>query len=324
MAILANQKILTLDYWKRADQVQEGDLLLDRNGQPAKVTLVQKYTPPHCYEVLFNDYLTAAGDDKLSFIVETPNDRIKECKYKGINPIIRPLHNKQIADLLEETPTIYSVPTTQPLQLPHQSLSVPPFIFGFWFLNRKAQKQMVAPQDFQEGVHEAFRDAGYRVTLGRHIKKLRYEFRIIPTIESQLAPLVPTRIPNNYLMGSYEQRMELLRGLLQAKHRQYNPATKTFRITLLNEGLLKQIQWLVESLGHKTTFFSHPLLNNHTLTFKSKLHLIPNQTPPPKKRILSRRYIREIYEIAQQPCVHIETNGYQGTFLVGEGFISCL
>jgi len=324
MAILANQKILTLDYWKRADQVQEGDLLLDRNGQPAKVTLVQKYTPPHCYEVLFNDYLTAAGDDKLSFIVETPNDRIKECKYKGINSFVRPLHNRKVADLLEETPTVYSVPTTQPLQLPHQDLPIPPFIFGFWFLNRKVQKQMVAPQDFQDGVHAAFRDAGYKVTLGRHIKKLRYEFRITPTIESQLAPLVPTRIPNNYLMGSYEQRMELLRGLLQAKHRQYNPRTKTFRITLLNEGLLKQIQWLVESLGHKTTFFTHPQLNNHTLTFKSRLHLIPNQTPPSKKRIIDRRYIREIYEIRQQPCVHIETNGYQGTFLVGEGFISCL
>jgi hypothetical protein len=124
-------------------------------------------------------------------------------------------------------------------------------------------------------------------------------------------------------MGSYEQRLELLRGILQAKHRQYNATTKTFRITLLNEGLLKQIQWLVESLGHKTTFFSHPLLKNHTLTFKSKLHLIPNQTPPTKKRIMGRRFIREIYEIRQQPCVHIETDGYQGTFLVGEGFISC-
>ena len=331
MAVLANQKILTLDYWKRADQVQEGDLLLDRNGQPAKVTLVQKYTPLHCYEVLFNDHLTIAGDDKLGFVVETHLDRCKESQYKGLRPRERQYRVKQISDLLIEplhNPVqhhfIYSVPTTKPLQLPHQDLPVPPFIFGFWFFNRKKRKQMVAFQDFQDDIHQAFRDAGYRVKLGCKIKQLRYEFTTTPTIESQLAPNVPVRIPNNYLMGSYEQRLELLKGILQAKHRQYNPRTKVFRITNMNEALVRQCQWLVESLGHKTTFFSNDQVKNHTLTFKSRLNLIPNQIPPIKKRVLARRQIREIYEIQQQPCVHIETTGDRGTFSVGEGFISCL
>lgn len=331
MAVLANQKILTLDYWKRADQVQEGDLLLDRNGQPAKVTLIQKYTPTHCYEVQFSDHLTVAGDDKLGFVVENHNDRIKESRYKGVLPRQRQYQIKHISDLLSEplhNPVqhhfIYSVPTTQPLQLPHQDLPIPPFIFGFWFFNRKKAKHMVAFEGFQDGVHEAFRDAGYKVKLGRHYKQLRYEFTVTPKIEMQLAPMVPMRIPNNYLMGSYEQRLELLKGILQAKHRQYNPRTKVFRITNINEALVRQCQWLVESLGHKTTFFSHPLVNNHTLTFKSRLHLIPNQIPPTKKRVLARRQIRDIYEIKQQPCVHIETTGDRGTFSVGEGFISCL
>jgi preprotein translocase subunit YajC len=331
MAVLANQKILTLDYWKRADQVQEGDLILDRNGQPAKVTLIQKYTPPHCYEVQFNDHLTVAGDDKLEFVVENYNDRMKESQYKGIRPVVRQYQNKRLADLLEEPlydpdyrQFAYSVPTTQPLQLPHQDLPVPPFIFGFWFFNRKKSKQMVAHQEFQDGVHEAFRDAGYQIRLRRYIKKLRYEFTITPTIESQLIPNIPTRIPNNYLMGSYEQRLELLKGILQSKTKQYNPRTKNFRITCINASLLRQVQWLVESLGHRTNWFSRNNGKDHRLMFKSYLHLLPNQPAPIKKRVLGRRAIVEIYEIAQQPCVHIETTGDRGTFLVGEGFISCL
>ena len=34
-------------------------------------------------------------------------------------------------------------------------------------------------------------------------------------------------------------------------------------------------------------------------------------------------FIKEILEIQPQSCVHIETDGEDGTILVGEGFIAC-
>ena len=331
MAILANQKILTLDYWKRADQIQEGDLVLDRKGQPAKVTLVQKYTPPHCYEVLFNDHLTIAGDEKLAFIAENRNDRFKENQYKGIRQQTRQYQNKQIAHLLEEplyNPNgqyfFYSVPTTQPINLPNQDLPIPPFIFGFWFFNRRSDRQMCPPQGMDDYVLPIFHDHGYIAKPRLKQPNNRRTFTVTPTIESQLIPNIPTRIPANYLMASLEQRTELLKGILAAKTNQYNIQTKLFRLTTRNAGVLRQVQWLVESLGHRTNWFSRNSGRDHRLVFKSLLHLHPNQPLPPKKRIMARRSIVEVYEIKQQPCVHIETTGHQGTFLVGEGFISCL
>lgn len=331
MAVLANQKILTLDYWKRADQVQEGDLVLDRNGQPAKVTLIQKYTPPRCYEVLLNDHLTLAGDDKLRLIVENYQDRKHEWQYKGVSHIVRSLRNKSVQDLLEEPlhNTVkhhftYSIPTTQPIDLPSQDLPIPPFVFGFWFFNRRADRHLCPPQGLDDYVLPIFHDHGYVCKPRSKQPNNRRTFTTTPAIELQLVPNIPTRIPTHYLMASKEQRIELLKGILAAKTNQYNPTTKTFRITLLNAGLLRQVQWLVESLGHKTCWFSRNSGLDHRLTFKSQLHLHPNQPEPTKKRIMGRRSIVEIYEIAQQPCVHIETDGYQGTFLVGEGFIPCL
>ena len=331
MAVLANQKILTLDYWKRADQVQEGDLVLDRNGQLAKVTLIQKYTPPRCYEVLLNDHLTLAGDDKLRLIVENYQDRKHEWQYKGISQIVRSLRNKSVQDLLEEPlhNTVkrhftYSIPTTQPIDLPSQDLPIPPFVFGFWFFNRRTNRHLCPPQGLDDYVLPIFHDHGYICKPRSKQPNNRRTFTTTPTIEAQLVPNIPTRIPTHYLMASKEQRIELLKGILAAKANQYNPTTKTFRITLLNAGLLRQVQWLVESLGHKTCWFSRNSGLDHRLTFKSQLHLHPNQPTPTKKRIMGRRSIVEIYEIAQQPCVHIETDGYQGTFLVGEGFIPCL
>ena len=43
MAILATEKVLTLDYWKRAGSLVEGDYVFDRNGKIVRVKLVQNY-----------------------------------------------------------------------------------------------------------------------------------------------------------------------------------------------------------------------------------------------------------------------------------------
>ena len=55
MAILATQRVLTLDFWKLANDIVPGDYLFDRNGRPVKVTLVQKYMAQECYEVTMSD-----------------------------------------------------------------------------------------------------------------------------------------------------------------------------------------------------------------------------------------------------------------------------
>jgi hypothetical protein len=43
MAILATEKVLTLDYWKPAEKIQVGDYVFNQTGDLVKVTLVQKY-----------------------------------------------------------------------------------------------------------------------------------------------------------------------------------------------------------------------------------------------------------------------------------------
>ena len=71
MAVLANEKVLTLDYWKPAYKLQVGDYVFDRNGQIVQVKLVQQYRSSSCYEVIFHDHLRISGDDKLGFMLET-------------------------------------------------------------------------------------------------------------------------------------------------------------------------------------------------------------------------------------------------------------
>ena len=125
-------------------------------------------------------------------------------------------------------------------------------------------------------------------------------------------------------MAAPEQRIELLSGILYAKRSQYNKKSDTFRITGKVSHLMRQIQGLVESLGIKTHMSYREDFNEYTLTFKSRLKLMGHQESPKLKVHQARRYIEHVKQIEPQMCVHIETEGADKSFLVGEGFISCL
>jgi hypothetical protein len=329
MAILATQRVLTLDYWKLANDITESDIVFDRHGKPVRVKLVQKYRSEDCYAVYFDDGLSIKGDLNLKLPLENEKYRKRTYEYKGQKKFKRPVSVKSLETLRDLPLRVrgkiheYTVPTAGALQLPTQELPVPPFVFGFWFFNKNPDDIMVPPDGYAEFVHRKFKDAGYKIIKKNKTTHGRYRFITKPTVRSHLVPKVPTSIPENYLLASVEQRLDLLRGIIHSRSRQYNERQDRFRITLLNELAIKQIQWLAESLGCKTTLRYDKYLKNFVLRIKTKLRLIENQLSPNIKIRQQWRYVNEIVPIEAQNCVHIETDGPDGSFLVGEGFIAC-
>ena len=327
MAILANEKVLTLDYWKPARLLKVGDYVFDRTGKLVQVKLVQEYRAQRCYLVQFSDNLSVSGDENLGFFSENKLHRNKIQQYKQVQKFRSPLKLINVKQLLTKSLKCrpveyeYSIQTTHPLELPHQTLPVPPFVFGFWFFNRKMNKRMTPPKNFKDDVHQEFKDAGYQLTEGWISESGEREFSAIPSIEHHLLPNIPYKIPNNYLLADKEQRIALLRGIIYSKPRQYNHKTDTFRFSNKNLQVVQQVQALVESLGHKTTLQHNEANDTYGLFFRSRLKLISNQVSPPLKIVYGRRFIRAIEEIAPQSCVYIETTATDNTILVGEGFI---
>jgi hypothetical protein len=328
MAILANEKVLTLDYWKPARKLQVGDYVFDRRGNIVQVKLIQEYHAEDCYQVTFDDYLSVAGDAHLGFAVETPKYRQRLVDYKGRFKFTRPLKPMRVQDLQEvqlKTPKdrlAFSVPTTDPIKLPHQDLPVPPFILGLWFFSRRSTKTMAAARGRHDQVTQKFEDYGYKARFGRLLTTGEREFTLKPSVESQLAPNIPYKIPNNYLLASEEQRLELLQGIFCAKSRSYSQATDTFRFSDQHYPTVLQIQGLVESLGIRTKVVHAQNAKSYTLIFRTRHRLVDNQVSPPPKVHHGRRYIKEITKISGQQCVYIETTAPDNTILVGEGFIS--
>lgn len=329
MAILAKARVLTLDDWKLAYQIQPGDYIFDHDGNPVKVKTVQTYRADDCYEILFDDYLSISGDRHLRLPVETPKYRKRTYEYKHRFKFRRPLVDLT-SDQLTEVPLVdkrqrkrLSVPTAKPLDLPHQFLTIPPFLFGFWFFNRLRHGWLSPPKGKAEYIHQQFKDAGYKITTGRKLPNGERVFKTTPSIESQLRPFIPLKIPANYLMGSVEQRLELLRGIIHSKPRQYNQRTNTFRFSKNNPLFTRQVQFLVESLGCRSSNNSDENVGNSTLLFKCSYKLLEEQITKVVQVHAARRYITEIKPLPSQLCTHIEIEGTNPNFLVGEGFIAC-
>jgi hypothetical protein len=200
---------------------------------------------------------------------------------------------------------------------------VPPFVFGFWFFNHHKNGMVTTTPDTHDTVLEKFKDAGYSLTEKWHLVNNRNAYVVSPSIKAHLLPLTPTSIPNNYLLSSAEQRLELLSGIMHAKRGLYNQKLDRFRFTSKNKTHVKQIQYLAESLGAKTALHYREDLKEFNLFITTKHKLLGNQTPKPVKVRQHWRLITDAYEIKPQGCVHIETNGSDGSFLVGEGFIAC-
>jgi len=292
--------------------------------------MAQQYQGLACYEVMFNDYLTISGDSKLTLPTENLKYRNRLTSYKGVKKFLRPLKHTTTEQLLsiplvdKSNRKTISVPTTNPLSLPHKDLPVPAFLFGFWFFARRANGSMAAARKTTEYVIEKFKDHGYKVEVGRIINTGEHQFTVTPTIHSQLIPDVPKLITNNYLLSSTEQRIELLSGIMCSKNRQYDKRTDKFRFSSINYDTVRRVQLLAESLGGKTSLGHDKKKGYYTVWFKIRIKIHPEQASPPAKVHYGRRYVASIEPIAPQLCVHIETNGKNGTILVGEGFIPCL
>jgi len=329
MAIKATTSILTANDWQYAKDIKPGDYVFNRLGQPVKVKTVQSYRSEECYRITFDDYLSLDGDKHLAFPVENRHYRKRALEYRGRLSRQAQLKILTVQDFsnLELTHrgnrATYSVPTTEPIQLPHQPLGIPPYVYGLWFAGRMQRKQIHVAHEFLDEAVEKLTNSGYKVTkTGRHYKSFQ-KIRTEPSIWDQLRGLQTRKIPLQYLYGSAEQRLELIQGLLSAKPCKKAGSTGRFCVLTNKKHISVAIQYLSESLGAKTV----PTIREDKRQYGLRIFRItPFLEQMAQKRAaahLARRYVKSIEPIQAQLCVHIETDEKDGTFLVGEGFISC-
>ena len=329
MAISAMTSVLTANEWQYAKDIKPGDWVFNRLGQPVRVKTTQMYRAEDCYRVLFDDYLSIDGDKHLAFPSENQSYRKRVSRYKGVRKRIAQPTVRSVTKMLDtglvfrKSRLFFSVPTTEPIQLPHQPLGIPPFLYGFWFFARRNNSFMQVPVCYAENVMQKFKDSGYKVTEMRQLKPEVRRFCTEPSIWDQLKGRQTRTLPLLYLNGSPEQRFELFQGIFSAKRINVLSKQGYFTIKTRKKYIIMAIQYLAESLGAKTKLIDNTASNYYQLDIHRWQPLLPKATTSKPTPHLARRYVKSIEPIPAQLCVHIETDDSDGSYLAGEGFIAC-
>lgn len=324
MTIKADTPILTASGWMLANSIRPGDIVFGQDGAPKPVTSVQAFDKGPTYEVLLDDGLTICGSANMRLAIEKLNAReiiSKGFKARADSMVLQDIMDSGLRVLKNKWYHKYSVPTTKPIQLPETDLPVPPFIVGVWFGKPRFSRQIFVPQEKLNDITKRFRQYGYAI---KRVKRSheRIYLAVRPSVEVSFLTKYSekqTNIPLEYLLGSVEQRLELLRGLVYNRPKSFNAKTSKYQYFSWDFAFLRRVQGLVESLGIRTTMIKVPTGVPYRLYFRTDLPIGPKNENTKSIVRHKRRFIKQITEIEPSERVYIEANG---PFLAGEGFIA--
>lgn len=244
LARVADWKGLALDTkiptpfgWSTMGELQVGDLVFDSHGEIT--TVVGKSNVKHipCYKITFSDTTTVVCDEEHLW-------KLTDGSVVGVNDLMGRRNKKQRA-------YIPKIPTAAPLALPTITLPVDPYVLGLWIADGSCGSGEISKPD--AFVWEEIQRRGYAVNMEsggaracptRTVKGLRGGLRELGLLASA------KRIPATYLRSGYDQRLDLLRGLMDGDGNA-NPTRKEAIFTTVSKDLSDDVMELLCSLGQR-------------------------------------------------------------------------
>lgn len=274
-------EIPTPDGYVLMGEIQVGDEVLDEGGRVCRVTEVSKIHHKPCYKITFDTEETVVVDQDHLWEVEDYNYR-KNYARSGKNTASKllVLDTKTIYETYLDgyrSRVNYSIQLAKPLELPHKDLPINPYVLGSWLGDGTSRNsQLTVGEEDQDEVVTIYKSLGYV------LKKLQsnYAFSIYKgnsTIWSALKKLdllQNKHIPIAYLRASYEQRLELLQGLMDTDG--YISSEGNCEFCSTNLTLAKQVQELCYSLGIKTNCKQGVVTFEGKEYIRYRLHFNPN------------------------------------------------
>lgn len=265
--------IPTPDGYKQLGDVCVGDYVFDKNGKPTKVLGVFPQGELNTFEVVLTDgRRTQCSDEHLWTYISN--------KGKIHTDTLKNMMKKTVRQNPHKDGTLgrcrYHIPRHKCVEYSTKEFYIHPYIIGAFLgdgcclekpltisssdeeiPNRIAQLlpfECEAFRNSQNNYNWLFRlknpymnDAGHSIVKNAQTKEVFRDF-----FDTLCCYSYQKRIPEQYLYGDREQRLELLRGLLDTDGNiQKLDGRFTITITQTNYDLMKDIAQLVESLGYK-------------------------------------------------------------------------
>lgn len=331
-ALSIKTPIPTPDGWETLENLKVGDLILSPNGSPTKITFKTNVMYNHnCYKVFFDNGETIIADAEHMWEVNSSTWKHKEEKILNTEEIFNYYKNKKQNKKGKGHQNPFYIKVTKPLLGNKTELPIDPYTFGLWLGDGDSHQGCItcSKEDF-EYYKKIFK-----------IKSFRFDkrnencvnFRIVGLTELLTKNNLKNNkhIPNSYLRASYQDRLELLKGLIDSDGWVRKDA-RTVQFYQKSIDFIFQFRELICSLGVKPREIKCKTIDNqnyYTITFT------PNFTPaklPRKARNFDnqtrntrdcdkRIYIQHIEPTDSVPVQCIQVDDPSHLFLCGRTFI---
>ena len=250
-------EIPTLGGWSTIAELKEGDIIFDKDGKPTKILHKSEIHMNPCYKITFDngDFIVADYEHRWLINFKTPTNSKYHGEYKEC--IMTTEELAKYLETLSGKKISYNIPKVlnpKPLQLNKAELPIDPYVLGCWLGD--GSKQCGAITNETNNVLGEIQRRGY--ILGKDISaESRTSTYTILGIYPELKKLNlinNKHIPLIYQRASYEQRLDLLRGLMDTDG-YYNPKRKRFVMETSQDWQCYDFIKLLSSLGIKSTKF---------------------------------------------------------------------
>jgi hypothetical protein len=246
--------ILTNSGWKNMGELTINDKVFDKDGNLVNIKNFSKVKNIKCLKISFDNGEEIVADFEHRWLVYTKHNNIVKEFVMTTQEI------KDYYDSLSDRRShqILKIKNTKPLQLPKRELPIDPYLMGIWLGDGQSLTQE------NEKIWEEFKNRGYTIG-GTSLGNTNPMFNV-RSVLNNLNLKNDKHLPDEYLLSSYEQRLDLLRGLMDSDG-YFNKKRNRFSISTTKLDHVEFSVKIISSLGLKPTVITNNKKQNGE-TFK--------------------------------------------------------
>lgn len=253
-------EILSKNGWTTIGELNEGDIIYDKNGEETTILHKSEIHFNPCYKIVFdnNDEIIADCDHRWEISFKCNKSKKHP---NGYNTVV--MTTKELYEYLKNITkrTSYNIPkilNPKPINGVEKNLLIDPYVLGTW-LGDGSKNSGAITQEKNSALWKEIESRGYEVgpNLQHNPDRENVETRTIYGLRTLLGKyeILNTKdIPEEYYTASYKQRLDLLRGFMDTDG-YYHPKRKRFVMATGQEWQKDALVKLLGTLGIKPTVF---------------------------------------------------------------------
>ena len=325
-ALALDTPIPTPTGWTTMEDVKIGDNILSPSGNNVSVTMKTETMYNHnCYKLYFDNGEEIIADADHLWEVDSSYWRTGKKVIKSQEIYDRYKSKAQNKRGKGVQGPLY-IEKSKPINFIKNLLDIDPYLLGVWLGDGYSSYGRIIAHKDDYTFYKKRIDVEYEREDGNCIRFKVKDF--ISKLKSYNL-LKNKHIPQNYLRSSYEDRLELLRGLMDTDG-SVTKNTRSFEFYQKNYDLILQVVELLSTLGIKSNIRHRKIKGNyyHTISFTTeeqvfnlqrKLNNVDSQRSTRIQE--SRHYIHKIEKVDSVPVACIRVDSEDHLFLCGKTFI---